>query len=434
MALTSFLPQKPPSVPDLLLKDQVSEAEAQLAKEARTARNVAFRGEIEYRKGNFDQAGTLYREAIKMDARTGRAHFGLGKLAMAKLKDREAVANIARAIELEPAEPVYRLYASEAAAIQKNYPEQLKQLQEYIRLNPNDPDRIAEAKAGLEVLRAMGTKDIGIVSAPENPAPIRFRRSLNLIFTSVMINGKGPYDFAIDTGASQAVLSEKLAADLGLKPLTSTVMHGVGGGGRIDSKLYSVDEISIGDVKVRKIPVGTFNDPLVTQLADGILGTALFSDFILTVNYPENRLELARKRTPNTSGEVIPAWFFNNLLLIPLDINGKKGNFVVDTGAVTTVLSHSMAASLGVTEKTPGAKVDLGLSGVGGFEGVVLKVPNVTLKTARNSEVFAQLVSIDLKEISKMIGTEIAGVVGYDFLEGYKVTLDYYGAEVRLTK
>jgi predicted aspartyl protease len=434
MALTTLLPQKSPSVADLLLKDQVAQAEAQLNKEARTAGTIALRGELEYRKGNLDQASTLYQQALKMDPKTARAHFGLGKLAMAKLKDKEAVQEIARAIELEPNEPLYRLYASEAYAVQKNYAEQLKQLQEYIRMNPNDPDRLAEAKAGYEVLRALGAKDIGVVTAPANPGPIRFRKSLNLIFTTVMINGKGPYEFAIDTGASQVVLSEKLAGELGLKPLTSTIMHGVGGGGKIDTKLYSIDEISIGDVKIKKIPVGTFNDPLVTQLADGILGTALLSDFILTVDYPASQLELARKRTPNAAGEALPAWFFSNLLLVPLDVNGKRGNFVVDTGAVTTVLSHNMAASLGVTANTPGAKIDLGLSGVGGFEGVVLRVPNVTLKTAKNSEVFPQVVSIDLTEISKMIGTEIAGVVGFDFLEGYKVTLDYYAAEVRLAK
>jgi Aspartyl protease/Tetratricopeptide repeat len=434
MALTSFLAQKSVPVVELLLKDQVAEAEAQLNKEAPTAGTIALRGEIEYRKGNLDQAASLYQQALKMDPKTARAHFGLGKLAMAKLKDKEAVQEIARAIELEPSEPLYRLYASEAYAIQKNYAEQMKQLQEYIRMNPNDPDRLAEAKAGYDVLRALGAKDIGVVVAPQSPAPIQFRKSLNLIFTSVMINGKGPYEFAIDTGASQVVLSEKLAVQLGLKPLTSTVMHGVGGGGKIDTKLYSVDEISVGDVKIKKVPVGTFNDPLVTQLADGILGTALLSDFILTVNYPASQLELARKRVPNAPGEAVPAWFFSNLLLVPLDVNGKHGNFVVDTGAVTTVLSHSMAANLGVTPNTPGAKVDLGLSGVGGFEGIVLKVPNVTLKTPKNSEVFPQVVSIDLKEISKMIGTEIAGVVGFDFLEGYKVTLDYYAAEVRLAK
>jgi hypothetical protein len=76
----------------------------------------------------------------------------------------------------------------------------------------------------------------------------------------------------------------------------------------------------------------------------------------------------------------------------------------------------------------------LGIAGVSGVEGVVLLVPNVTLKTAKNSETFPQLVSIDLKGISKMIGTEVAGVVGFDFLSDYKLTLDYYSAEVLLSK
>jgi hypothetical protein len=87
-----------------------------------------------------------------------------------------------------------------------------------------------------------------------------------------------------------------------------------------------------------------------------------------------------------------------------------------------------------VNEKTPGAKIELGIAGVGGFEGVVLRVPNVTFRTPKNTELFPQVVSIDLKQISKMIGTEVAGVVGYDFFDEYKLTLDYFGAEVRLSK
>jgi hypothetical protein len=93
-----------------------------------------------------------------------------------------------------------------------------------------------------------------------------------------------------------------------------------------------------------------------------------------------------------------------------------------------------MAAQLGVNENTPGAKIDMGITGVGGFEGVVLKVPNVTFKTPRNNEVFPQVVSIDLKQISKMIGTEVSGVVGFDFLSDYKLTLDYYASEIMLGK
>ena len=89
---------------------------------------------------------------------------------------------------------------------------------------------------------------------------------------------------------------------------------------------------------------------------------------------------------------------------------------------------------MGINENTPGAKVDLGIGGVGGFAGVVLLVPKVTLKAAGHSEPFDRVLSIDLQPISKMLQTEVAGLVGFDFLEKYKLTLDYYKAEVRLSK
>ena len=71
---------------------------------------------------------------------------------------------------------------------------------------------------------------------------------------------------------------------------------------------------------------------------------------------------------------------------------------------------------------------------IGRVEGLVLRLENISLKTAKNSEEFPQVVSIDLKQISKMIGTEVAGIAGYDFFAQYKLTLDYNGAEVRLSK
>jgi hypothetical protein len=89
---------------------------------------------------------------------------------------------------------------------------------------------------------------------------------------------------------------------------------------------------------------------------------------------------------------------------------------------------------MGINEKTPGALVDLGIAGVGGAQGVTLMLPQVTLKTTRQSETLNQAVAIDLKEVSKMLGTEVSGVAGFDFLSKYKLTLDYYKAEINLTK
>src|SRR5215475_11033726 len=90
MALTSFwflsktgFQAKSESVADLLLSDEIEKAEALLDNEPRTAESVAFRGEIEFRRGNFATAENLYRESLRLNESTARAHFGLGKLALA---------------------------------------------------------------------------------------------------------------------------------------------------------------------------------------------------------------------------------------------------------------------------------------------------------------------------------------------------------------
>ena len=118
------------SVADLLLRDEIQQAEKILDSQPRTAQTVAFRGEIEFRKGHFEQAEALYREALKMDSKTARAHFGMARLAMGKVNNKAALQELGRAIELDPKEPLYHLYASEAWGIDKNYAEQRKQLEE----------------------------------------------------------------------------------------------------------------------------------------------------------------------------------------------------------------------------------------------------------------------------------------------------------------
>src|SRR5215831_5934500 len=250
-------------VSDLLLRDELQQAESLLDKQQRTPQNIAFRGEIEFRKG----------------------HFELAKLAMGRVKGKVAILELARAIELDPKVPLYHLYASEAWGIDKNYTEQRKHLETYLMLNPIDEDRVTEAKAGLEMLKAFDKEEVAAVHAPENPAPIRFRKSLNLIFTGIKIDGKGPYEFAIDTGTTQTVISEKLASELQLAPIASTVVFGIGGVGKVETKIYKMKELAAGDVTVKNVPVGTFNDPLISQFADGILGTSIFSDFKVTIDY-----------------------------------------------------------------------------------------------------------------------------------------------------
>src|SRR5436190_3718597 len=79
------------SIADLLIKDEIQQAEKMLEQQPKNAQTTAFRGEIEFRKGHFEQAEALYRESIKLDSQNARAHFGLGKLAMGRVKSKVAL-------------------------------------------------------------------------------------------------------------------------------------------------------------------------------------------------------------------------------------------------------------------------------------------------------------------------------------------------------
>jgi hypothetical protein len=93
-----------------------------------------------------------------------------------------------------------------------------------------------------------------------------------------------------------------------------------------------------------------------------------------------------------------------------------------------------MAANLGVNKDTPGASLNLPIGGVGGLEDGILLVPSVTIKTPFETKQFDKIMAIDLLGMSTLIQTELSGVLGFDSLKDYRVTLDYQKAEVRLTK
>jgi len=122
-------------------------------------------------------------------------------------------------------------------------------------------------------------------------------------------------------------------------------------------------------------------------------------------------------------------------LMVPVDVNGKfKGNFLIDTGADSTLLAYSMANELGVNKNTPGAVLDLPIGGIGGLDDGVLVVPSVTLKSPFATKQYEKLMAIDLSGMSGLIQTELSGVIGFDALKDYRVTIDYQKAELRLTK
>ncbi|HME06289.1 MAG TPA: aspartyl protease family protein [Bryobacteraceae bacterium] len=116
-----------------------------------------------------------------------------------------------------------------------------------------------------------------------------------LILVPARVNGQGPFQFALDTGASRTMLSSEFAAQLAIE--TSDDSPATGGGGQIRILAGSVCSLAVGNVAVRDHAIGAveFLSMLSTAVGaklDGILGHNFLSQFKVAINYPGRILTL----------------------------------------------------------------------------------------------------------------------------------------------
>src|SRR5678809_152004 len=98
----------------------------------------------------------------------------------------------------------------------------------------------------------------GALADPEPlfAAPTRLDR-IGRVMTHVMVNGKGPFRFVIDTGASRSTLAPHTARTLGLNNSVgrNVMLNGVTGAAEVAT--VAVDSIDIGQIsfKDQHLPV-----------------------------------------------------------------------------------------------------------------------------------------------------------------------------------
>src|SRR5262249_41606097 len=77
-------------------------------------------------------------------------------------------------------------------------------------------------------------------------------------FIKLMVNGRGPLRFVVDTGASLSVLSDTVAANLGIKPVArGGNARAVGGSGSFPFIFRLLDSSTIGEARIEMIPVSS---------------------------------------------------------------------------------------------------------------------------------------------------------------------------------
>ncbi|HKQ57493.1 MAG TPA: retropepsin-like aspartic protease, partial [Candidatus Eisenbacteria bacterium] len=146
---------------------------------------------------------------------------------------------------------------------------------------------------------------------PERGAEVEMTRSGHLPAVQVMINGQGPFRFAIDTGAGGAArLDSALAAKLGLETVGQVRSGDPSGRNTRMMNLVRLASVEIGGARFEGLnaAVRDYNEGRMGEPIDGILGFALFKECLFTLDYPRNRLRIERGTLPPANGKQVIAF------------------------------------------------------------------------------------------------------------------------------
>jgi predicted aspartyl protease len=114
------------------------------------------------------------------------------------------------------------------------------------------------------------------------------------------------------------------------------------------------------------------------------------------------------------------------VMLVKARVNGHGPYaFLVDTGATVTIVSATLAKNLRLTP------VAVAVQGIGAGGSFTTRAYTASVAVGETHQDRVVVGTFDLTQINAAVGT-IDGLLGYDFLKNYRVTIDYPGRRLCL--
>jgi predicted aspartyl protease len=264
--------------------------------------------------------------------------------------------------------------------------------------------------------------DMSVSEAPRELPPLFAAATrtdkVGRILAPVMINGRGPFNLLVDTGANSTTFSTTLADQLGIDyrgSVAKVVLNGVTG--RALVPVVSVDRLEAGALILRdqQVPIV---EPRVMAEADGILGIAALTDKQLTVDFRNNRVSLGySQRLPTYMATVKARRLPAGLLVTPALVGRVRAVAIIDTGAERTLGNRALQEALKSQHGLPTAvSVQGATSEIA--EGTQVLIQNIKLGDIRvnNSQVaFGDFHVFDIWDLNDqpalILGMDVIGRV-----------------------
>ncbi|MDX2030290.1 MAG: aspartyl protease family protein [Blastocatellia bacterium] len=452
-------------VKQIKLQDAYENAAQVISADPLNARAFALLGTALLRSGEFQNSVEALFTAVKFNNKEALAIAGLSDIEYFENRSRNAYDGLRRAVSLDPQEPDYYVSLARVCSRLEFYNEAADSYQRFLEVAPKtDAERRARIKGLIDFYRYLGTTKIHRQGG-KDVTTIPFELINHRPFIQVMINGKGPLRFVIDTGASLSVLSDKTAEKLGIKAVArGGSARAVGGTGSFPIIYGLLDSLTMGETKIEAVPVylrTVHHDPNTParEHADGYIGLSVLSNFGVTLDYQARQMSLDRtpikpdpipEATPTSPDAVVapaPPPVPNLADGIEIPMRSTSGglasaetrlpdlkrplNFILDTGATTTVVSKAAVKKHQLESlKIPGEKIRV--IGAAGVEEGVESMGLSTLTVSGLRKTNSRAIILDLEAVNETSGFEQHGILGGDYLEHFRVILDLRRYQLKL--
>lgn len=272
---------------------------------------------------------------------------------------------------------------------------------------------------------------------PQGRVTVPFRLLNNHVFVDVMVNGRGPYPFIVDTGGHNIITPATLG-EAGLRQEGATSSGGAGAN-TVPTGYVRVPEIRVGDMVLRDQTMTTLEfstKPVEGITVGGMIGFETFLRFIAVMDYGASTLTLvdpsrftAAERS--TAGTRVPFVFYDHIPQVTGQFDGIPARFNIDTGARNEVTAtRPFVERFRLRERLPNGIEAIDGWGVGGpGRSYVVRAPWMSLGSVRIDAPVAGLAQANRGAFSD---SNYEGNVGSGLLKRFVATFDYFKQDMYL--
>ncbi len=173
--------------------------------------------------------------------------------------------------------------------------------------------------------------------ATQASVPIQISNK-NHVWLDVMLDGKGPFHFALDTGGAN-VIDSAVAKELGVASGGSAQVTGVGSASEASSfaviKTLQVGDALVTDQVFIVLPIAKSFGMSTGAQMDGVIGYEVLSRFLTTFDYGNKKVvfHMPGAYTPPPDATVVPIVLFGTQPQFACDIDKVHATCTLDTGA-----------------------------------------------------------------------------------------------------